>query len=172
MTDGFLKKTGQTARDLAKKTARQVAREPLEILKSAAPAQLREKDSLNIPQEQIMTAPPKAIDNIDVNALNTQTQKRLEELEQEIQKIRQDRAAKLQKWNEDKALKKWVNRHQDKKYGSLFNQHPFSQKGEIYSIESSEGRFIYMWSNSIFLSSNRQLAHVRLWRHFKTSFGI
>ena len=101
MTDGFLKKTGQTARDLAKKTARQVAREPLEILKSAAPAQLREKDSLNIPQEQIMTAPPKAIDNIDVNALNTQTQKRLEELEQEIQKIRQDRAAKLQKWNED-----------------------------------------------------------------------
>jgi flagellar motility protein MotE (MotC chaperone) len=101
MTNGFFKKTGQTARDLARKTARQVAREPLEILKSAAPTYLREKDSLNIPQAEGVVTPPKAIENIDVNALNTQTKKRLEELEQEIQKIRQERAAKLQKWNEE-----------------------------------------------------------------------
>lgn len=96
----ILKQTGKTTADLAREAAKKIVGEPLEILKSATPAHLQEKDSPNIIQEALAATTPNARENIDIQALNAQTQKRLGELEQEIAKIRQERAAKTKEWTE------------------------------------------------------------------------
>lgn len=99
MTNGFFKKTASTAADQARKTAQQIAREPYEILKSALPAGMKkESDNSSLVAEMVGIDDNQVGEKINEETVNTQAKKRLEELESEIEKIRQERKAKEEEW--------------------------------------------------------------------------
>lgn len=107
----IIKATGKTAADLAREAAKRVAREPLEILKSAAPPglrlsgsespQLQGQDTSNLISDAISATSLNAEANVNAQELNAQAKRRLGELEQEIQRIRQERAQKIEAWNKE-----------------------------------------------------------------------
>ena len=90
----IFRQTGKTTADIAKQVARQVAREPVEILKSAGSQVTgREKPGEMSVMQQVMTGDGKVqeITPKDIVQEEASTKRRLEELEQEIMKLRAQR---------------------------------------------------------------------------------
>jgi hypothetical protein len=81
-----------------------VAREPIEILKNVAPPHLggteKEGDSSLI-SEYIESTNRKQTDEVNEEVLNAQTTKRLQELEDEMEKIRKERKDKEEEWKKN-----------------------------------------------------------------------
>jgi hypothetical protein len=103
MSNGFIKKTGQTAADAARKSARQIVREPVEILKTAVPQHLKEsgeKDNSSLVAEMVTSGNKHPEEIVSEEVLDAQAKKRLEELEAEIEKIREERKIKENEWKE------------------------------------------------------------------------
>ena len=110
MANGFIKKTGQTATDAAIKTARQVAQEPIEIIKSAVPVHMGEKDNSSLVAEMVQSGQgQEEITNVNEEAINAQAKKRLEELEAEIEKIREERRTQNEEWKKSQETLMQVN---------------------------------------------------------------
>jgi hypothetical protein len=104
MTNGFLKKTGQTAADQARKTAKQIAQEPYEIVKTVVPQHVLEgaKKNSSPPVSKIFDKVEKQPEEIiDKEAVNAQARKRLQELEEEIGKIRKQRKVEEEEWKKN-----------------------------------------------------------------------
>ncbi|KKR30783.1 hypothetical protein A2715_02110 [Candidatus Woesebacteria bacterium RIFCSPHIGHO2_01_FULL_39_32] len=103
MTNGIIKKAGKTTADIAKQIAKQVALEPIEILKSAGSQVTgREKPGEMSVMQQVMTGNGKVqeISAIEKAQEEAQTKRRIEELEQELKKLRGEREEKQQSYEQ------------------------------------------------------------------------
>jgi len=102
MSDIF-KQTGKTAKDIAKQTARQIAQEPVEILKSTTRqgTGIEPSPSASV-IDQIVTADGKIpqITKLEEKKLENITRKKIEELEEELKKMRNTREQRSQEWQE------------------------------------------------------------------------
>jgi hypothetical protein len=106
-----IKQTKKSAADEARKIAKQIRQEPFELAKKAAPPHIiegaKKKDTPKLhampetAEERGKSAEETIQEQIDEEALNAKTKKRLEELEDEIKKIRQEREAQLEQWKKE-----------------------------------------------------------------------
>ncbi len=99
----FLKSSSKTAVDEAKKIAKQVAREPYEIIKNVVPSAVGEGGMKGEKQKTALSKIVEGGENlslgsIDEEALKAQTNRRLKELEEEIRKIREERKMREEEW--------------------------------------------------------------------------
>lgn len=107
---GIVGKTKQAAIDQARKSAKQMAQEPYEMAKNIIPPQILEggkKDSRSLITEVIKKDIPKPEQDLDEEEIEVETNIKLEELEQEIRRIREERKAKEEEWKkaQEEAMK-------------------------------------------------------------------
>ena len=104
MTNGFLKKGGQTAEDLAKKAAQRVAHEEKEFLKSA-----KTQVGLEVPQQSqgqslvdeiITSGGVKEASPQEKAQIERQKTLRLQRLEEDLRLLRGERAKEYGQWKE------------------------------------------------------------------------
>lgn len=96
-----IKRTGKATRDIAKQSAKKVAHEPFEVLKSAASQATGVKtgeDNNMIAQAMTGDGKVEEISEIEEKQLESQQRRRLNELEGELAKLRHEREAKRQEW--------------------------------------------------------------------------
>ncbi len=100
MSDGLLKKTGQSAADTARKVAKQFAQEPAELLKSASiQVTGQETDNSDIIQKIVTgNGEVKTVSEVEEIKMETRRRKRITELEEEIKKIGLERKKKEEEW--------------------------------------------------------------------------
>lgn len=99
----LLKQTKKTAADEARKVAKQIRQEPLELAKTIIPPHIiegakKEGDQQSIVAEMVESGHSQPREPVNEEEVRTQTNKRLEELEGEIRKIREERKAKEEEW--------------------------------------------------------------------------
>ncbi len=103
MSNVIIKKVGRSAADTARTIAKQMAREPHELLKTASaqvskdssiqePPQQNIQDVIGIKSEELSTDEEKKITDL--------ARKRLKELEEELKQVRLKRSEQSQKWSE------------------------------------------------------------------------
>lgn len=99
--DGFIKKTGQSAKDAAIKAAKRVAQEPVEIL-SHTKAQVVGTDVHKEPlvNEMLASGSTTGPTPLQEQQIHAQGKRRLQELEAELARMRQKRATGEQEWRQ------------------------------------------------------------------------
>ena len=106
MTDNFIKQTKKTAKEQAIKTAKQIAREPSEILKDAR-SEVTGTPDVHEPKpsvmEQVMTGDGKTeeVSPQEEQSIHSQTKSRLSQIEAELKRLREQREQKSQGWSEE-----------------------------------------------------------------------
>jgi len=106
MSDGLVKKAGQSTQDFAQQVAKQASREPGEFLKSAKSQVYKtsEAQQLSAIPENIGSRDEKSIQQQAVQ-LEEESRKRIEELEGKLKKIREERERKKGEWSQEQEEK-------------------------------------------------------------------
>jgi len=95
MSNGIIKQAGKTTADIARQAARQVAREPVELLKSGS-SQVMQNENTNIQDPINLTSdklPPEEIAKKEKEARD-----RIQELEEELRRMRGKREENKEAW--------------------------------------------------------------------------
>lgn len=107
MANDFFKKVGKSAKDEARKLAKQIAREPVEILKEttgqpATTPEQPQKEGMSVMQE-VMTdgGNVKDISAGEEQSIHSQTKSRLAQIEAELRQLRMQREQKSQEWTKE-----------------------------------------------------------------------
>jgi len=104
MTNDFFKKMGKSAKDEAKKIAKQIAREPIEILKDTAgqtaPSPETGKQPETSVMQQVMTGDGtvKDVSPQEEQSIHSQAKSRLAQIEAELRQLRMQREQNSQEW--------------------------------------------------------------------------
>jgi len=112
------KQAGKTSKDIAREAARKMAREPFEILKSATTQESGvERSSSGSVIDQIITGDGKIpeISTAEEMKMNNEAKQKIEELENELQRLRQQRDQKSAQWNEEQNTKLGHGPEEDQK---------------------------------------------------------
>ena len=98
--DSFVKQTKISASDAARKVAKQIAREPIELLKTSKSQVLRqESDTSRLVQEMVSgNGESGEISETQKVEIEAKKRKRIEELEEELKRIRHEREKKEEEW--------------------------------------------------------------------------
>ncbi|KKQ98586.1 MAG: hypothetical protein UT24_C0009G0086 [Candidatus Woesebacteria bacterium GW2011_GWB1_39_12] len=100
--DSFVKQTKISASDAARKVAKQIAREPIELLKTSKSQVLRqESDTSRLVQEMVSgNGESGEISETQKVEIEAKKRKRIEELEEELKRIRHEREKKEEEWSQ------------------------------------------------------------------------
>lgn len=101
--DGFLKKTGQSARDAAVKMAKQAAREPSELLGHTR-AQVTGEEVHKEPLVSEIFGESANQPKPDQKKIESQERKRLQEIEAELAEMRNKRSAGEEGWKKEQEI--------------------------------------------------------------------
>lgn len=140
MSDGILKKTKRAAVDEARQIAKQVGREPTEFLAHTKSQALGLETHPKL-DEQIVAGSGKIVapTSTEEEEIKVRARKRLNELEEELNIIRQDRKVKEKEWQDTQAEKMQQNLPKTDEYKTLVQPTTKPRRGFLGLIKQKQG---------------------------------
>lgn len=135
------KQAGKTSKDIAKEAAKRVAREPLEILKSAGKHESAVEHGGSVPLiEQIIGAQGvNKLSKSEEAKIKGDDSRKLEELENEIRKFRQLREQKNIEWTEEQNKKLGLSAEAQEPKAPLMEPTSAPKRGKMSPAKKKQG---------------------------------
>ncbi|KKQ51831.1 hypothetical protein A2865_04375 [Candidatus Woesebacteria bacterium RIFCSPHIGHO2_01_FULL_39_17] len=139
--DGFIKQTKKTAADTAKQVAKQIAREPFELLKTSKSQILKQEKSSSDIVQQIVGGDGKVgeISPAQKSELEAKKKKRIQELEEELKRISLERKRKEEEWLQLQKQEMDKTQVQDQSSQQLIEPKTKPRRGFLRFLKKKQG---------------------------------